>query len=274
MTEGPTARLRAIQIEEKFVGHYVTAIETRSKRLHIDYHEIVGKKLEKTTSYGKNILLYFNGYIIRIHLMMYGSIRYERSKPDRYLRLFISFDNGNLFVYNAPIIEIGNKEIEENLTKEYGVDPLFNWDEKRLFNLILKNRDRKIGDVLLDQHVFAGVGNILRNEILFRAGISPERMIGDMSEEEIERIILYVKKLSNDFLKNKLKQNSIKNLLLVYNKKLCPICGKPLIFYRISKMLLHIISKFAFLPKEVFTFILSVIHQGINYSHHLFSDHI
>ena len=232
MTEGPTARLRAIQIWKKYGNHIIEEIEARSKKIHIDLKNLVGKRLTKATSYGKNILLYFNGYIIRIHLMMYGSIRYEASKPARQLRLRIKFDNGELFIYNAPIIEIGENKIEEELLNEYGIDALFNWDENRLFKLVKENGERKIGDLLLDQHVFAGIGNILRNEILFRARINPERKVNEMNDDEIKRVIKYAHELSHQFLKSKLNGNGIKNLLMVYNKKICPICGRKLIFYR------------------------------------------
>ncbi len=232
MTEGPTARLRAIQIWNKFGNHTVHEIKTKSKKLHVGIDEIIGKKLEKATSYGKNILLYFNGYIIRIHLMMYGSIRYEPEKPARQLRLYIKFDNGSLFVYNAPIIEIGKKDIENMLLNEYGIDALFNWNEKELTRLLRQNGERKIGDLLLDQHVFAGIGNILRNEILFRAGINPERKVSKLNENEIKAVLKYTKELSHAFLKAKLDGKGIKNMLMVYNKKYCPLCGNRINFYR------------------------------------------
>ena len=232
MTEGPTARLRAIQIWNKFGNHIVREIKTKSKKQHVSIDEIIGKKLEKATSYGKNILLYFNGYIIRIHLMMYGSIRYKPEKPARRLRLHIKFDNGCLFVYNAPIIEIGKKDVEKMLLNEYGIDALFNWNEEKLIELIRQNGERKIGDLLLDQHIFAGIGNILRNEILFRARINPERKVNELNENEMKAIIQHTKELSHAFLKAKLDGRGIKNMLMVYNRKFCPICKTKLKFYR------------------------------------------
>ena len=232
MTEGPTARLRAIEIWNKFGGHVIKEMEAKSKKLYVDLKNLTGKRLEKTTSYGKNILLYFNGYAIRIHLMMYGSIRYMPEKPRQQLRLRIKFDNGSFFVYNAPIVEIGKAEQIEKELAEYGVDALFNWNEDRLKNLIKKNGERKIGDLLLDQHVFAGIGNILRNEILFRARVNPERFVKELKEDEIKRIITHVYELSHAFLKRKIEGKGIKDLLMVYNKKFCPICGRKLIFYR------------------------------------------
>ncbi|MCD6573967.1 MAG: hypothetical protein J7K95_07745 [Thermoplasmata archaeon] len=135
-------------------------------------------------------------------------------------------------IYNAPIIEIGKKDVEKMLLNEYGIDALFNWNEEKLIELIRQNGERKIGDLLLDQHIFAGIGNILRNEILFRARINPERKVNELNENEMKAIIQHTKELSHAFLKAKLDGRGIKNMLMVYNRKFCPICKTKLKFYR------------------------------------------
>jgi endonuclease-8 len=48
---------------------------------------------------------------------------------------------------------------------------------------------RALGTSLLDQAFFAGVGNYLRSEILFVAGLLPERRPADLSEEERDRLV-------------------------------------------------------------------------------------
>lgn len=235
MTEGPTARLRAIQIENKFKNKILRDIFTRSKKIYVNEKNLIGKKLEKATSYGKNILLYFGEYLIRIHLMMYGSIRFEKeySKPFKQVRLALFFNEENLVIYNAPIIEIGyTQEMEKKIYDRYGIDPLTNWNKEEVLKLLLNEKERKIGDVLLDQRIFNGIGNILRNEILFRAGINPERKVVELSQQEINNILIYTKRMCEEFLKMKLQRKGIKNLLLVYNRRICPKCGSNLIFYR------------------------------------------
>jgi len=235
MTEGPTARLRALQIEDEFKGKEVKDVLVRSKKVYVDPKCMVGKRLEKATSFGKNILLYIGNYLIRIHLMMYGSIRFEKdySKPFRQVRLALFFKDKNLVIYNAPIVEIGLKgEIEEKLIRSYGIDPLTNWDKEKLKELLVGEKERKIGDLLLDQRIFNGIGNILRNEILFRARVNPERLVKDLDEREIEAIADFTKELCYRFLELKRRGKGIKNMLLVYNKKKCPICGGGLKFYR------------------------------------------
>ncbi len=87
--------------------------------------------------------------------------------------------------------------------------------------------------MLLDQSVIAGVGNILRNEILFRAGISPERKVKDLTRDELERIADITKDLSEKFLELKMEKKGIKSLLLVYNRYRgsCIKCGSSIKFY-------------------------------------------
>ena len=235
MTEGPTARLRAIQIEKEFLGKRLENINIRSKRVFVDPNELVGTRLRRAYTYGKNILLSFEPYGIRIHLMMYGSIRFEEkfSKPENRIRLILDFESGRMVVYNAPIVEVNFLEnIEDRLSKELGIDPFRNWDEEKLFNMLIKNRDRVIGEVLLDQSVFAGVGNILRNEILFRSGIRPDRRISDIPEKKLKLLIRITKRLCEEFLDSKLKGRGIKSLLMVYNSRYCRRCGGKISYYR------------------------------------------
>jgi len=235
MTEGPTARLRAIQISERFLGRRLNGVKIRSRRVYIGSENLIGKRLKNTSTYGKNILLNFEPYGIRIHLMMYGSIRFEEefSKPESRIRLILDFESGRMVVYNAPIVEVDFLEkIEERLSKELGIDPFRNWDEEKLFSMLIENGDRVIGEVLLDQSVFAGIGNILRNEILFRSGIRPDRRISEIPEEKLKLLIRITKRLSKDFLDSKLRGRGIKSLLMVYNSKYCKRCSAKINFCR------------------------------------------
>ncbi len=235
MTEGPTARIHALRIEKQFKGETLKDLFIKSKKLYIDPSLLIGRKLSGSTSFGKNILLYFNEYAIRIHLMMYGSIRFEGeySKPFSRVRLTLFFPETNLVVYNAPIVEVDTREkLWNRLSSDYGVDPLTNWDEEKLLTLILENKERKIGDLLLDQRVFNGIGNILRNEILFRSQVNPEKLVEELESGDINRIMMYTKDLTQKFLEYKLIGKGIKPILLIYNKKICPRCKSKILFYR------------------------------------------
>ena len=97
----------------------------------------------------------------------------------------------------------------------------------------MKFKGEKVGVALLNQSIIAGVGNILRNEILFRAGVNPERTIGSLTMVEIEKIVDVCESLSKEFLKMKIEGKRIEPLLMVYNKYNgnCKVCGGKIRFY-------------------------------------------
>jgi len=240
MVEGPTARAYAIKIRNELSGEIIREVFTKSKRVYISLDSLVGKSFLGSDSIGKNILLFVDNVAIRLHLMMYGSIHiYQLNepllKPKSQVRLLIRGAEKKLVVYNAPIVEIDKRDrILEKLRMDLGPDPLSDeWSREEAIRNIMKFPKEKIGVVILDQSVIAGIGNILRNEILFRAKVNPEKKVMDLSRREVERIVSISEELSREFLKFKMEHKRIKPLLLVYNKYRgkCRICGAPIKFY-------------------------------------------
>ena len=240
MVEGPTAHVYAYRINREFCGEVINDLLIRSKRIYVSPKELIDKKVYNSESFGKNIVLFVNDYAIRLHLMLYGAIHIynldeKLLKPERQVRLMIIGYNKKLVVYNAPIVEIDFKDrLIKRLNSQLGLDPLRpEWNINEVFKRIKQYSNEKIGVLLLDQSVIAGIGNILRNEILFRARVHPERRVKDLSDEEIVRIITIAEELSKQFLKIKLERKRLKPILYVYNKynKLCKICGSKIRFY-------------------------------------------
>ena len=95
--------------------------------------------------------------------------------------------------------------------------------------------------MLLDQRIVAGIGNIYSDEILFAAGIRPDRPCADLTEDELERLAeviperltFFVEKNAISFEEYALsKGKDYRNtpFLQVYGKggKPCPVCGNTL----------------------------------------------
>jgi formamidopyrimidine-DNA glycosylase len=116
MVEGPTAKAYAIKISREFSGEIVKDVVVKTfKRIHIPLTELFGKGFVNADSLGKNILLFFDGLAVRVHLMMYGAIHIynideDLLKPERLVRLLVKGCERKLVVYNAPIIEIDFEE--------------------------------------------------------------------------------------------------------------------------------------------------------------------
>lgn len=87
---------------------------------------------------------------------------------------------------------------------------------------------------LLDQAIFAGSGNIIKNEVLFRTKIHPRRLIGTIPAKQLQLLIKEVHKYGFDILKWK-KKFELKKHLLSHTKKTCPHCSIPLIKEHLGK---------------------------------------
>ena len=88
--------------------------------------------------------------------------------------------------------------------------------------------DQLVCDALLDQNIFAGVGNIIKNEVLFRIKVHPENIIQSLPPRKLTELINEARNYSFDFLKWK-KAFVLKKHWLIHTKKTCPRCSIPVI---------------------------------------------
>ena len=79
-------------------------------------------------------------------------------------------------------------------------------------------------DALLNQNIFSGSGNIIKNEVLFRISVHPESKIGKLPGEKLDDLISEARNYSFDFLKWK-KAFELKKHWLAHTKKICPRCN-------------------------------------------------
>lgn len=240
MVEGPTAHKFSYDINTVFRDKLVIDSYYKTKKAVIEPRELVGRRILGSEAYGKNILIHIDEYTVRLHLMLYGTIHIQAlnedlRKPFNKVRLQIKTDSHKLTVYNAPVVEIDFRDnIIEHIKKSYGPDPLReDWDRKLAYKNLVSYGGASISKALLDQSVISGIGNILRNEILYRAGIHPEKPVRELSEDELDRVIYYVERLSNNWYNLKLRGGRLKPMLKVYNnyRGKCGNCGQRIIFY-------------------------------------------
>lgn len=241
MTEGPRAHAIATLMNNYMIGRPVEFFIAKTRKARIPLEEIHRGRINRAEAYGKNLLVFINDYAIRIHTLIYGILKIYKAgdnyeKPVRQVRLVIRAGDYELVGYNVPIIEIDYADqILKRVLETHGPDPLRpDWNRERFIERLLQKHMEKIGVVLLDQGVIAGIGNILRNEILFRAQISPERLVKDLSKSEVVELIKTIEDTSSMFYHVLLRGEDLKRYYLVYNKsrKPCPRCGTPIKYYR------------------------------------------
>jgi endonuclease-8 len=189
--------------------------------------KLAGKKLQDIKTWGKHLLLVFpDNFTIRIHFLMFGSYTINSNK-DRPERLHLAFARKEALNFYTCSIQ----PIEQPLDDVYDwsadvMNPT--WDAaKALKKIKAQPADRMICDVLLDQDIFAGVGNIIKNEVLYRTGIHPKSKTDNIPLPKLKAMIKDAVAYSFEFLEYR-RAGTLKKHWLVHNKKTCPKHETPL----------------------------------------------
>jgi len=227
MPEGPSIVILKEAVSA-FKGKKVVAINGNTK---VELSHLVGKKVTNFKSWGKHFLICFKSSTIRIHFMLFGSYRINEKKNAK-PRLRLQFEKGELNFYACSV-----KLIEEDLDEVYdwSADTMNeNWDPAKAKKKLKKIPDALVCDALLDQNIFAGVGNIIKNEVLFRIYVQPESKVGKLPVKQLNSLIKEARNYSFDFLEWK-KQFVLKKHWLAHTKKTCLRCSIPLIKQHLGK---------------------------------------
>lgn len=221
MPEGPSILILKEKLDE-FIGKKVTAVSGNSK---IDFGRAEGKKIEAIKTWGKHLLICFKGFTIRVHLMLFGTYRINEDKPST-PRLTLEFNDGVIHFYACSV-----KLLEGDINDHYDftADVMNDkWDAGSAKAKLKANPDMMACDALLEQDIFSGVGNIIKNEVLYRVHVQPETKIRNIPTRKLSELIKEARNYSFDFLKWK-KQNVLKKNWLAHTKKVCKRCDLPMI---------------------------------------------
>ena len=158
-----------------------------------------GKKLLKILTWGKHLLFVFGNGTVRVHLGLFGDLLInERRKVNR--SFFLEFAKGEINGYVVRAIKL-DKPLEE--IYDWRIDILSPDFDKAYVKSLLKKQEKKtIDDVLMNQEIFSGVGNKIRNEALYRAGIHPLSIVGKIPSPKISKLLNEVVKYAKLFYKN------------------------------------------------------------------------
>ena len=227
MPEGPSIVILKDAVAA-FKGKKVLKIGGNTK---VDLAHLEGKKITDFKSWGKHFLVCFKNEVIRIHFMLFGSYRINEKREAK-PRLSLQFENGELNFY-ACSVKLIKGDLDE--IYDWSADVMNEaWNPAKAKKKLKAAPDMLACDALLDQHIFAGVGNIIKNEVLFRIHVHPESKIGNLPTKQLNALIKEARKYSFDFLEWK-KQYVLKKHWLAHTKKTCPRCKIPLIKKHLGK---------------------------------------
>lgn len=215
MPEGPVLLILKEEIQQ-FKHKKVIAAKGYTPALIPEM--LVGKTITDIKTWGKHLLICFPKFTVRVHLMLFGSYRIN-SRGKRNATLHLQFDTGEINFYISKIALI-DEPLDE--IYDWQADVMGDkWDTEKAIARLKATPKALIGDALLNQKIFSGVGNIIRNEALFRARLHPENRIANIPDHKLHELIKETINYSFDFLKWR-KQGVLSKHFEAYERQTCP----------------------------------------------------
>ncbi len=221
MPEGPTIVILKGEVQQ-FTGQKIVSVTGNSK---INQSRLINQTVISFKSWGKHFLICFEGFSLKIHFLLFGTYRVNEGK-DAPVMLNLTFPNGELNLYSSSI-----KFLEGDIDTHYdwsGDVMNENWDANKAKLKIKAVAKNLICDTLLEQDIFSGVGNIIKNEVLYRVHVHPESLTGKIPKLKIGEIIREARTYSFEFLEWK-KKYELKKHWLAHTKKICLRCNLPIV---------------------------------------------
>ena len=197
MPELPEVEPIVRQLQKQVAGKTISSVEIRVPKLV--HGKIPLGIIRKVWRRAKAIVMELSGdRFVVIRLGMTGHFHYFKSgksssEEDKYLVVKFVFLDGSILTFNDTrkfgSVQVFSEPELNVLLGKIGPEPLSkDFDILAFKALLLKKKKANIKVALLDQHFIAGIGNIYAQEILFRAGIDPQRKISTLSSAEIRKL--------------------------------------------------------------------------------------
>ncbi len=193
MPEGHTIHRLARDLARDLTGHEV-ATDHRQDRFASGARALDGRVLDDTSALGKHLFLHWTETaergpeVLHIHLGLFGRFRRQTLPapvPSEALRIRLIGPDRAWDLTGAITCDLRAPDVLDEVAAKLGPDPLRSDADPHCFVTRVRRSGRAIGDLLLDQAVIAGVGNVYRAEVLHLVGIHPAREGRSLSEAEL-----------------------------------------------------------------------------------------
>jgi formamidopyrimidine-DNA glycosylase len=204
MPELPEVETITGQLRKQYLGKRIAVVDARPARIYQNVtpdafaEALTGNKLEKISRHGKRMIWQLDDVFPIFHLGMSGIFIGDRKQSNypQHIHVAFTFDDGDTLFFQdvrkfgkiwlfrgTPVLEgVGEDVLSEKFTLNK-------------FKKLLHLRNISIKNLLMDQQMMAGIGNIYANEILFDAWVHPERKSAGLTDREMHRIFQSMKKI-------------------------------------------------------------------------------
>ena len=263
MPELPEVETIRRDLDAKLRGARVRQVEVRLAKITSPKGREFAKKLRgarirEVKRRAKLLALVLNKGIILIHLKMTGQLVLRHHQqiifgghtivgahelPNKYTHVIFYFTNGDELYFNDlrqfGYLKLMTSAAAQKILDEYGLEPLSrDFTLEKFAEILKKRRSGKLKSVLMDQSLFAGIGNIYADESCFLARVRPARRAPSLNRKELRALWLAIKsvlKLSikhrgtsfNTYVDSQGQAGNFVKYLKVYGRggEPCKVCG-------------------------------------------------
>ena len=249
MPELPEVQTVIDGLNPKIINQTINKIKILRNRItNGSFLPMIGKKFLKLERRGKYIIFHLSsGQVMIGHLKMTGKfiVTSKYVKYHKHDRIIFFLENQSKLIFNDVRcfgrLELINSTALCEKFKNMGPEPRDKKYNAQYLKKKLDNRKISIKTLLLDQKLVAGIGNIYASEILFDAGIHPEKPGHSLIIKELKKIVQSTRKILtqalkhngttiSDFRRVDEKSGEFQNFLKVYGRQgiACRICGEKI----------------------------------------------
>jgi endonuclease-8 len=200
MPEGDTIFRTARAMHRVLAGRTIVTAESTMPSLARapGVQALEGRTIDRVAAQGKHLLIYLSGdLVLRSHMRMQGSWHLYRTgdrwkRPRAAMRIVLRTDEVEAVAFDTPDAELVRVRDLARITplKNLGPDLLSDsFDADDATRRIAGEPDREIADALLDQRNVAGIGNVIKSEVLFLCGVNPWARAGALSPAIVRRLL-------------------------------------------------------------------------------------
>jgi endonuclease VIII len=203
--EGDTIFRSARALNRALAGKIITRFETAYAHLASvdDDKKISGRTVERVEARGKWLLMYFSGDLILVtHMRMNGSWHLYRAgerwrRPQQDMRLAIETADWSAVGFAVPVAEFHSAAtlLRKTTIPALGPDLLKqDFDFAGVIAGMKQHADEQIAEVLLNQRVMAGIGNLYKSETCFICRVNPFREVRTLDTGQLEQLVFTARK--------------------------------------------------------------------------------
>ncbi len=217
---------------------------------------IIGRRITSVGRRAKYLIIGIDsGKTLIFHLRLSGALLFKKAgaPESKHARLNISM-GGHELVFDEPRV-LGRAYLLRPDERPAVLKGFFNLSHEPIgkefdamyFKNRVKHRRAPIKNLLLDQAICAGIGNIYADEALFRSGVRPSRRANTLSSQEIARLAKDLKQVLldgirhcgttvSDYKRSDGRSGNFQKFLNVYGREglLCRVCGTVIKYIRIG----------------------------------------